>query len=191
MELQKRKANRLQYYDYSSDGAYFVTVCTKNREKIFWDTVGEDIILPQGRDEINIVGEDIILPQSTNNAYDVGEDIILPQPLLSQLGKIVERAIIAIPEHYQNVRLLDYVVMPNHIHMVLLFSDDIGRMISSPTKSLSTIVGQFKRSASKAAGVPLWQRSFYDHVIRDEKDYLKIAEYIVTNPIKWADDCYY
>ena len=175
MELQKRKANRLQYYDYSSDGAYFVTVCTKNREKIFGDTLGEDIILPQSIDETNIVGE----------------DIILPQPLLSQLGKIVERAIIAIPEHYQNVRLLDYVVMPNHIHMVLLFSDDIGRMISSPTKSLSTIVGQFKRSASKAAGVPLWQRSFYDHVIRDEKDYLKIAEYIVTNPIKWADDCYY
>ena len=129
--MLKRKINRLQDYDYSSDGAYFVTICTKNREKIFWDTVGEDIILPQ----------------SANNAYDVGEDIILPHPLLSQLGKIVERAIIAIPEHYQNVRLLDYVVMPNHVHMILLFSGDIGRMISSPTKSLSTIVGQFKRSA--------------------------------------------
>ena len=189
MEQSNRKKNRLQDYDYSSDGAYFVTVCTKNKEKIFWDSpVGEDIILPKPTATTVPVGEDIILPKPTATAIPVGEDIILPK--LSPIGKFVENTIVDIPNYYQGVHLLDYVVMPNHIHMILLFSRGDGRMISSPT-SLSVIVGQFKRLVSKAAGVSVWQRSYYDHVIRDEKDYLKIAKYILTNPIKWELDRYY
>ena len=71
--------------------------------------------------------------------------------------------------------------MPNHIHLILFISSANGRMISSPTEkraSIITAVGQMKRQVSKNIGVSIWQRSFYDHVIRDKKDYEKIAKYI-------------
>lgn len=81
--------------------------------------------------------------------------------------------------------------MPNHVHLILAIGVADGRMISASTKSLSTIVGQMKRASSKAAGISLWQRSFYDHVIRNEADHLRIWAYIDTNPAKWREDCYY
>ncbi len=161
--LPKRKDLRLKHYDYSSAGAYFVTICTKDRKNIFWNKISS-----------NFVGEDIILPPESTS--------------LSTYGKIAEEAIKAIPEHYTHIELLQYVVMPNHIHMILLIPFDRGRMISSPT-SILTAVGQMKRSVSKKVGEPIWQRSFHDHVIRDRNDYDKIAKYIYENPIKWKYDC--
>lgn len=104
---------------------------------------------------------------------------------------MVEQAIREIPAHYSNVRLDKYVVMPNHIHLILALDQSVGRMISAPTKSLSTIVGSMKRYTSKMVGLPLWQKSFHDHVIRNETDYLRIWAYIDTNPLKWREDCYY
>ena len=149
MELSKRKSNRLQEYDYSTPGAYFVTICTNGRKQILSDIVGDDAhIVP------------------------------------SKYGIIAE--------HYLcNVNEIEkYVIMPNHIHMIIRI--DNGTMwASSPTKSISTIVRSFKTLVTKEIGKSIFQRSFYDHVIRDEKDYQKIWEYIDTNPIKWADDCYY
>ena len=66
-----------------------------------------------------------------------------------------------------------------------------GRMISAPTKPLSTVIGSMKRAAAKRAGIPLWQKSFHDHVIRGEADYRRIWNYIDANPRKWREDCYY
>ena len=149
MELSKRKSNRLQEYDYSTPGAYFVTICTNGRKQILSDIVGDDAhIVP------------------------------------SKYGIIAE--------HYLcNVNEIEkYVIMPNHIHMIIRI--DNGTMwASSPTKSISTIVRSFKTLVTKEIGKSIFQRSFYDHVIRDEKDYQKIWEYIDTNPLKWSDDCYY
>ena len=107
-ELTKRKQNRLKNYDYSSNGAYFITVCTKDRKNIFWD-----------KKQPNFVGEDIILPPNSVR--------------LSPYGKIVEEAITAIPKYYSHVELLQYVIMPNHIHMILFVPYNSGRIISSPT----------------------------------------------------------
>ena len=104
---------------------------------------------------------------------------------------MVEQAIREIPAHYSNVRLDKYVVMPNHIHLILAIDQSVGRMISAPTKSLSTIVGSMKRYTSKMVGFPLWQKSFHDHVIRNAADYLRVWDYIDTNPLKWREDCYY
>lgn len=81
--------------------------------------------------------------------------------------------------------------MPNHIHLILVLNEPSGRMISAPTKSLSTIVGSMKRYASRVAGFPLWQKSFHDHVIRNEPDYLRIWQYMDSNPLKWEEDCYH
>ena len=158
-ELPKRKNPRLKDYDYSSPGAYFITICTKDKKNVFWDGCQPDI---------------------------VGEDIILP---LSPYGKIAEKAIKAIPEHYANIELWQYVVMPNHIHLILSIPYDSGRLIASPT--IATVIGQMKRFVSKQIGTAIWQRSFYDHIIRDRQDYDKIAKYVQDNPFKWQDDCFY
>ena len=167
-KLPKRKKNRLLNYDYSSSGVYFVTICTKEKKCLFWS-----------QEQPDFVGEDIILPPD--------------HVQLSPYGKYVDEAIQAIPKHYPHIELLQYVIMPNHVHLIAFISDADGRMISSPTKmvSLSIVIGQLKRSVSKKIGKPIWQRSFHDHIIRNHKDYEKIAKYIYENPIKWQDDCFY
>ena len=163
MELPKRKRNRLKYHDYGAGGAYFITICTKDRKNVFWENAHA------------IVGEDSILPQ-----------IRIP---LSQYGKLAEDTIQAIPTHYHNVRVDRYVIMPNHIHLILFLPYRDGRMISAPT--VSSIIGQTKRYISKQIGKDIWQKSFHDHVIRGEADYEKIVRYICENPMRWESDCFY
>ena len=167
-ELPKRKRNRLCYYDYSSGGIYFITICTQNRKNIFW-----------AKKQPDFVGEDIILPNENIN--------------LSAYGKIVDNVINDIPNHYTGTEILKYVIMPNHIHILLYLSYNDGRIISSPTinKPISTIIGQMKREISKKIGIPIWQKSFHDHIVRNKKDYEEISKYIYENPIKWQYDCFY
>jgi REP element-mobilizing transposase RayT len=157
-ELPKRKPNRLENFDYGAGYSYFITICTRNREKIL----------------SHIVGEDIILPQNTIT--------------LTTHGQIIEESILSINNHYENVFVEQYVIMPNHVHLILTIQDN-GRIISSPT--IPIIVGQLKRFSSKKAGVSLWQRSYYDHVIRNKTDYEEISKYIYENPINWETDEFY
>ncbi len=152
-DLPKRKSNRIENYDYSTPGAYFVTICTANKETIFWNNVGADIIRPEN------------VPLST-------------------AGKVAEQGIFQIAEHYENVVVDKYCIMPDHIHLILRIESDLGgRMISAPT--VSTIVGSMKRWISKQIGRPVWQKSFYDHGIRNQQDYDEIWEYIENNPLKY------
>lgn len=162
MELQKRKINRLSNYDYSSSGYYFITICTANKQKFFGNIVGE------------------------RNA--------LPKIELSNYGKIVEKSINNISKCYDGVFVDKYVIMPNHLHLIIIIkygNADMqsGSAMRSPT--ISNIVGQMKSYVTKQAGISIWQKSFYDHIIRDENDYLRIAEYIENNPAKWAEDKYF
>ena len=161
-DLPKRKQNRIKDYDYSSPGAYFITICTANREKIFWNAVGADIIRPHT------------------------EDIIRPQDLpLSPTGKTAEQAILQIPDHYPNVTVDKYCIMPDHVHFILrIESNTDGRILSAPT--VSTMVGSMKRWVSHQIGRPIWQKSFYDHGIRNRRDYDEIWEYIENNPLKYT-----
>ena len=122
----------------------------------------------------------------------VGADSIRPQTFqeLSAVGSIVKSAIEDIPNFYPVCSVNKYCIMPNHVHMILLPSTQVnGRIISAPT--ISTIIGQMKRAASKAVGFPIWQKSFYDHVIRNEQDYRDIWQYIENNPLKWEQDRFY
>lgn len=161
MALPRRKPNRLPNYDYSQAGYYFITLCTKDKQPLFWQpSVGADIIRP---------------PQGVP---------------LSSIGRVVDEAIRAIPAHYPNVALDKFVVMPNHIHLILVLGADAdGRPQVAPT--VSRVMKQFKGAVSKRAGIPLWQKSFHDHVIRGEADYRRIWNYIDANPRKWREDCYY
>jgi len=104
----------------------------------------------------------------------------IPLPL-SKAGQIVDA----------EIRKIDQpVVMPNHIHMIISLSMNInGRSLAVPT--VSQIVNQFKGSASKQIGYSIWQRSFHDHIIRNEADHHRIAQYVLQNPANWQDDRYY
>ena len=122
---------------------------------------------------------------------NAGENINDPENIrLSEYGKIVDSAIRSIPSHYHAITIDGYTIMPNHIHMLLrINTDKDGRAMLAPT--ISTVVQQMKGYATKQIGHSIWQKLFHDHVIRGEKEYLKIWEYIKSNPSKWAEDCFY
>ena len=166
MELCQRKANRLDGYDYGRAGYYFITVCTAGRNNFFWD---------------------FSIPSC------VGADIIRPcLPALTQYGRCADQAVQNISLHYTGIWVDKYVIMPNHLHMILVIEQkDRGRIISAPTKGIPIIVGQMKRSVSKNVGFPIWQKSYHDHIIRNEADYRRIWHYIDTNPAHWHEDCFY
>ncbi len=157
MTLPTRKPNRLENYDYGKGGAYFITICTKNRQQILSEIPTE---------------------------ATVGADIIRPK--LSKYGEIADVAINAIPLHYSNIKIDKYIIMPDHIHLILIIFDEHknGRIISAPTPTIMTVIGQMKRWISKKIGFSLWQKSYYDHIIRDEEDYINICQYIDQNPLK-------
>lgn len=112
------------------------------------------------------------------------------KPVLSPIGKIVEQAILNIPNIYESVQVDKYVIMPNHIHVILIFrADSCGRAMHAPT--LSTVVGQMKGYTTKKCGKQIWQKSFYDSVICSQSAYEEVWNYIDGNPQKWQDDKYY
>ena len=153
MEFQERKANRIPEYDYSTCGAYFVTICTQDRKKIL----------------SSIVGDGSPVPKPT--------------------GRIAEEYIRIISEKYPTVSVDQYVIMPDHIHMLLRIDNGTG----NPSPTLGNIIGWYKYQVTKQAnmqlnnsGEKLFQRSYYDHVIRNQRDYGEIWQYIENNPLKWV-----
>ena len=160
MERPSRKPNRLPEDDYSQNGAYFVTICTAEKKPLFWNTVGAAISRPQRIDD----------------------DFIL-RPPLSEYGRIAEQGILNIPRCYPTVTIKKYCIMPNHMHLILLFSDECGRLIAAPT--LSRVVGQMKRWVSKQIGEGIWQKTYFDRVIRNDAEFERIWRYIHENPLKY------
>lgn len=157
MEYPQRKNIRIDGYDYATAGAYFITVCTANREKLFWDNV---------KSPCNAVGADSIRPQDVP---------------LSPIGSLVEDAISQISEHYEHISVDNYCIMPDHVHILLR----IDPTTSGVSVGLSTVIGSLKRWVSRQAGRPIWQKSYFDHVIRGQRDYNEIWQYIEENPLKY------
>ena len=153
-----RKDIRLSEYDYSRAGAYFVTVCSRNREPLFWENSG--------------------------NSTPVGATC--GRPPLSETGKIVDREIQHLSDVYPGVWVEKYVVMPDHIHLLICIVNEGGRPQVAPT--LSRMMQQFKGVTTKRCGRPLWQKGFYDHVIRDDNDFLTKWNYIDTNPARRGEE---
>ena len=160
--IPERKPTRLKNFDYDTAGAYFITICTKDRKEILSDIVGEGSALPK----------------------------------LTICGEIVHEAIQDIPVKYPEISVDHYVIMPNHIHMILSLIKDSGRVDPSPT--ITSVIGWLKYRATKdilqAIGnthQSIFQRSFYDHIIRNRDDYDMIARYIHENPMKWKYDRFY
>ena len=163
MDLPNRKRTRLSEYDYSSPGMYFITICTHNRKCLFGKIKNQ-------------------------------------QMHLNEMGKIVDKEILKIEPRYQNIRIDKYVIMPNHIHMIIVILASEGiNPIPTIKYDVSNVIGKFKAGVSRIVGSAfmhsskksIWQSSFHDHIIRGEKDYLKIWNYIDTNIEKWESDCFY
>ncbi len=112
-----------------------------------------------------------------------GEDT--QQLRLFSLGRLVEEAILAIPAHYPTVEVVRYSVMPNHVHLLLRLSTEG----NNPT--VSWVINQLKGIVTKRSGKQIWQKGFYDQVIRSESDFRSVGEYIEYNPAKWKTDDYY
>ena len=119
----------------------------------------------------------------------VGEGLCaLPSIKLTVIGESVKNSIEYINEKYDNISVDKYVIMPNHIHLIIKKQTG-GRR--DPPLQIYNIIGDLKSFTTHKYGEKFWQRSFHDHIIRDEKDYLKIWNYIETNPQKWREDCFY
>jgi putative transposase len=102
--------------------------------------------------------------------------------VLSSLGAIAQECLVSIVEHHRDVLLDSYVVMPNHVHAVVGIGED-------SASALGVVVGTYKGAVSRVSGkADLWQRGYYDHVVRDESDLARIRRYIESNPIQWAQD---
>ena len=158
MDLPTRKQNRLREWDYSSEGIYFLTICTKDKKKLLCEIVG-------------------------------GGALDAPQVKLSSIGKIVETHIVS-SDRIPGVMVDKYVIMPNHIHLLIRLNGT-SRAPSPTNGAVPRLVGVFKRLVNKEVGKNIFQRSYHDHIIRNEADYRRICEYIDTNPAKWEEDCFY
>jgi len=180
-ELPQRKPNRLIDYNYAQNGAYFITICTKDHLNLF----------------ATINGTTTAVGAATCRPYTCHPHISPPHIELSDIGQIVDLSINNIPQKYSCVSVNTYVIMPNHLHMILIIEKDngrqnnSGRQVAAPTVTVQTIIGHLKRFVSMQCGFSVWQKSFHDHIIRDDLDYRRIAQYIADNPYKWTEDCYF
>ena len=157
-----RKRVRMKGYDYSNPGAYFITICAKSRQQILGRIVGCG-------------------------------DFDAPKMVLSEYGKTADKYIHLMQEKYEHIKIDKYVIMPNHIHMIIKITYKSGASeTAAPYNSiLSKFVSLFKRYCNRECKIPIFQRSFHDHIIRGEKDYKKIWEYIDTKVQRWKFDCLY
>jgi len=175
-KIHHRRSIRLKEYDYSLDGMYFVTICVQDKQCLFGKIVDNEMILNKN-------------------------------------GQIVKMIWNELPHHYNHVELGEFVIMPNHIHGIIIISNALvgagfkpahdveAGFKPAPTKAnhgLSEIVRALKTFSARkinelhnARGKQLWQRNYYEHIIRNAKSYQYIANYIINNPANWKDDSFY
>ena len=161
MEFKQRKRTRLPEYDYSTPGAYFVTICTQDKKHYFGEITGFTMHL-------------------------------------SAIGQIVINEVETASKYNPNVEIINYVVMPNHVHLMIRISDDcddmlkMDRDISEVVRKIKACVTRYsKRYGLLSKDSKLWQTSYHDHIVRGREDYQNIWEYIDTNVQRWEKDRYY
>ena len=184
-DIHHRKSIRLKGYDYSQAGLYFITICCQDRIWRF--------------------GEIVAVENSQ------------PKMILNDAGIIANDCWLEIPKHFPNVKLHEHIVMPNHVHGIIELSGDDERAQNIESRqddgrvqniepqnkfqkvipgSIGSIIRGYKIGVTIGVknifpGEKLWQRNFYEHIIRNEKAYQTISNYIVNNPAKWYEDKFY
>ena len=187
--MKNRKRNRMQGFDYASDRLYFITNCVKDNRCCF----GYVVPVGAGRDLSvhNALSSNALssnaLPKNGNIGY---------QMKLNAYGLIVEEKINWLAQQYQYVVIYNYVVMPNHFHLILEIDSKRIKNSSIKVKSVSELIGALKTTTSKLIRQEglvdfMWHRSFHDNIIRDILVYCRISDYIDLNPQKWFQDRFY
>ena len=173
-----RRSIRLKGYDYTQSGYYFITICTYQKSCLFGAIA--------------------------NNKLN-----------LNKFGQIAFTCWQAIPKHFSKIELDEFIIMPNHIHGILivtynngrgLVGNNSGRGLAMPNPyegkfgkpvagSIPTIIGSFKSAVTKqinilrnSKGMSVWQRNYYEHIVRDEASLNQIRNYIINNPLSWTED---
>ena len=163
MDFPQRKPNRIPHFDYSTPGAYFITICTQDRIPLLCTIVG-------------------------GGAFDA------PSVCLTKNGEIVRQYVLS-GNRIPGITVDKFVIMPNHIHLILLVEATVQSGTSrapSPTNAvIPHFISTLKRFCHREIGRNIFQRSYHDHVIRNEAGYLKIWQYIDNNPALWQEDCFY
>ncbi len=172
-DLPKRKSTRLKSFDYSSAGAYFVTICVRDRMQILSEIVRTDLT-----------------SANKTNGIAVGEGLALPEITLKlkPCGEIVKEQLQLIETRFPSVTVEDYVIMPDHIHAVIFLHGKAGG--ASPSPTLDDVICAFKsltsRSCKQKYGIEkMFQRSSAGHIVRDREDYETRRKYIYENPKRW------
>lgn len=162
-DFHHRYSIRLKHYDYAQAGMYFITVCTQDKACIFGEISNEKMHL-------------------------------------NEAGFAAQSSWQAIPKHFSNVELREFVTMPNHVHGIIILNSAAKNFPSikqgcskGTSETIGSIVRGFKIGVTKWMRqntniYSVWQRNYYEHIIRNENDYSRIAEYIITNPKRWHDD---
>ena len=183
--LPTRKSVRLKNYDYSRSGYYFVTICTQVRfENILCEIVpsaSSQFCKASGLPPVGAAA--LGGPQFT--------DFSSVQVNLTTAGRIVEGYLQRINPSYCNRVVLDcYVIMPDHVHFIVQLCPlkDGPPRAAAPTVDLPNVVNTLKALSTKKIGYPVWQRSYHDHIIRNDADLQAIRSYIQHNPLKWIVD---
>ena len=171
-DIHHRRSIRLKGYDYSQSGLYFITLCAVNKICMFGNVV-------DGKMQLNDIGQ--LVEQEWLNTINI---------------------------RHNDVRLHNYIVMPNHFHAIIeirrgeshspqtinegnINENDLPQRMKSPSKTVGAIVRGFKGAISRQLGYSIWQRNYYEHIIRTDASYRHISNYIENNPTKWQSDKLY
>ncbi len=197
-KLTRRKSTRLKNFDYSSAGAYFVTICVRDRMQILSEIVRIDNTATAKTID-TAVGEGLAPPEmfKTDSATidkttesSVGEGLAPPEITLKlkPCGEIVKEQLQLIEARFPSVTVEDYVIMPDHIHAVIFLREKLGG--ASPSPTLDDVVCAFKSLTSRICkqkfGIEkIFQRSSVEHIVRNREDYETRRKYIYENPKRW------
>jgi putative transposase len=200
--IHHRKSIRLRGYDYSKAGLYFITICTADRRCLF----GE--IVPVGVENFQPQRQSINDPEMTEGVQNF--EPLHQKMILGDAGKIANTSWLQIPEHFPNAFLHEHIVMPNHVHGIIeLTKFPVGVQNFEPLHqprrneyqkiiphSIGSIIRGFKIGVTKwfrnnTDIENIWQRNYYEHIIRNEHSYEQIADYIIENPNNWENDDFF
>lgn len=155
--IHNRQSIRMQGFDYSQEGSYFITICTYEKNQLFGEIISDEM-------------------------------------KLNQIGVIVRANWISLPSRYKGIKIDEFVIMPNHFHGILTIVEPvIGQTLGNMVGAFKSLVANQHLNLCKTQNMiyeKLWQRNYYEHVIRDEDDYARIANYIENNPLNWNTDQY-
>ncbi|GHV14047.1 hypothetical protein FACS1894169_02230 [Bacteroidia bacterium] len=164
-DLPNRRSIRLHGYDYSQEGLYFVTICVQGKACLFGEIENDEMVL-------------------------------------NEAGTIINDEWQYLKTKYPHIELHEYIIMPNHFHGIIEIvgagfarphNEQAIRGQANPAPTVGNIIGYFKYQTIKKINlsIKLWQRNYYEHIIRNEQTYGKIVEYILNNPYNWEKDNYY